>query len=83
MRKYKTAWTIAKNHGVHDGITTQEAIEAFIPRELWESMRGKDLGLIIIAINAAYHSGRDTAEKNALEEGGVYNSKTGKFQEFK
>ena len=83
MSKTKTAWKIAKKHGVHDGITTRQHIESFIPRDLWGNVRGKDLGWIIIAVNCAYLSGKYDAEKNAIEEGGVYNYKTGKFQEFK
>lgn len=83
MRKSKKAWEIAKKHSVHDGITTREAIESFIPRDLWKNLRGKDLGLVIIAINAAYHSGKYDAEKSAIEEGGLYNYKTGHFQEFR
>lgn len=82
MIKAKTAWAVAKAHGVHDGITTRQNIELFIPYDLWENVRGKDLGLIIAAINSAYHAGEYVAEKNVIEAGGIYDSKSGKFREL-
>jgi hypothetical protein len=52
----------------HHGPVTVEAVLAQIPVELGQKLTGRQLGLVMSAINAAYHNGRASTGAELLEE---------------
>lgn len=49
----------------YDGFTgnqTVMAIKAQIPEELWQRLTGRELGIVMSAINSAYHQGKHDGE---------------------
>jgi hypothetical protein len=46
------------NYDGFKGSRTVESIQSQIPDQLWERLTGRELGLVMTAINKAYHNGR-------------------------
>lgn len=69
MRKYNTA---KATYTGHKGETTITAIWERIPAELKDRCTGKELGMIMDAINKAYHDGKASAGAEKLDNESVY-----------
>lgn len=69
MRKHQTAMTI---YNGHKGETTMKAVWSFVPQELQDRLTGKELGMVLNAINAAYQAGRASAGAEKIDSNAVY-----------
>lgn len=54
----------------HHGPVTMAAVKAHIPAELWSRLTGRELGLVMSAVNSAYHAGRASKGQLDLVEDG-------------
>ena len=78
MRKHQTAMSI---YNGHKGESTVKAVWSFVPQELQESLTGKELGLVLNAINAAYQAGKASTGAEKIDNNAVYVD--GKIVEYK
>jgi len=62
MRKYRN---MLSAYDGHTGPVTMAAVKAHIPDELWGRLTGREIGLVMSAVNSAYHAGR--ASKGGLD----------------
>lgn len=54
------------------GSKTVEAVKAFVPDELTGKLTGKQLGLVMSAINAAYHSGKASCGCDVIDDDAIW-----------
>ncbi len=55
----------------YDGFTGSRTLEAMmnqVPDELWDRLTGRELGLVMSAINAAYHKGKADAGAEVVDD---------------
>jgi hypothetical protein len=50
------------------GPVTLRAVKNQVPEALWSRLTGAELGLVLTAINAAYHSGRASTGAEMIDE---------------
>jgi hypothetical protein len=65
------------------GVQTVNAVMQEIPDELADSLTGKQLGMVMSAVNSAYHNGRDSTGAEMLGNDTVYISSQGKIITWK
>jgi len=63
-RKYKA---MHASFTGHDGPVTVAAVQSHIPPELYDRLAGRDLGLVMSAVNAAYHAGRKSTGAEVVD----------------
>ena len=63
--------------GVHDGTITLGAVADQIPPALMERLTGAELGIVMGAINTAYHAGRKSTGAEMMDPGAVWISREG------
>ena len=66
-RAPQTRWTrMMSNYDGLAGLRTVEAALAQIPADLQRRLTGKELGMVMSAVNAAYHNGRASARADVI-----------------
>ena len=68
MRKYNNMIAAYKANGGHDGPRTLNAVLDQVPHELFDRLTGRELGLVVAAINRAYHRGRASAGAEIVDD---------------
>jgi len=50
------------------GSRTLEAVMAQVPDELWDRLTGRELGIVMTAINASFHKGKASAGAEVVDD---------------
>lgn len=71
-----------KHYKGHDGPVTLNAVQSLVPDELWGELTGRQLGIVMTAINNAYHKGRASTGAEVVDDHGVWVAHLGKIVEI-
>lgn len=83
MRKHQIKMNRAiENYTGFKGAGTLDAIKSQVPEELIERLTGKELALVMQAINAAYQKGRASTGAEMIDNNAVYINKLNKIIEW-
>lgn len=81
MRKHQIKMNRAiENYTGFKGAGTLDAIKSQVPEELIERLTGKELALVMQAINAAYQKGRASTGAEMIDNNAVYINKLNKMK---
>lgn len=65
------------------GPQTISHVQSFIPEELFSQLTGRQLGLVLSAVNQAYHAGKTSAGAEMLDSNAVWISGLDRVIEWK